>query len=138
MVESLNNINICTWNSWGLASSIPYLRALCLQYEVVCVTEHWLHQNRLQKLGDVSVDMNFWGRSSCHSMSEKYGYNKGQGGVAILWNKKLHSIAPLCQIQHDRICTVRLQCDNSSIINIFCVYLPARGCADDIEITLDE
>ena len=50
----------------------------------------------------------------------------------------VHSIAPLCQIQHDRICAVRLQCDNSSIINIFCVYLPARGCADDIEITLDE
>ena len=23
------------------------------------------------------------------------------------------------------------------MINIFCVYLPARGCADDLETTLD-
>ena len=138
MVESLTNINICTWNSRGLASSIPYLRTLCLQYEVVCVTEHWLHHNRLLKLGDISEDMNFFGRASSYSSSEKYGYSKGQGGVAILWNKKLRSVAPLCQIQHDRICAIRLQCNNDTIINIFCVYLPARGCADDIEVTLDE
>ena len=24
------------------------------------------------------------------------------------------------------------------MVNIFCVYLPARGCADDLEVTLDE
>ena len=33
-------LKIWTWNFRGLAASIPYLRALCTQYEVVCITEH--------------------------------------------------------------------------------------------------
>ena len=41
-------------------------------------------------------------------------------------------------IQHDRICGIRLQNESAAIINIFCVYLPARGCDDDIVTTLDE
>ena len=57
---------------------------------------------------------------------------------AIIWDKRLTSVTPLYQIPHDRICGVRLQCENSSVVNIFCVYMPARGCADDLETTLDE
>ena len=73
-----------------------------------------------------------------YSGSDMYGYSKGQGGVAILWNRNLTSITPLYQIAHDRICAIRLQCDNASVVNIYCVYMPARGCADDLETTLDE
>ena len=42
------------------------------------------------------------------------------------------------QIEHDRICGIRLQNNNDAVINIFCLYLPARGCDDDIATTLDE
>ena len=138
MQSKLKELNICTWNSRGLVASIPYLRLLCATYDVLCVTEHWLHHNRLHKLGDISKNFNYFGRSSMYSSSDMYGQSKGQGGVAILWNKNLTSVTPLYQIMHDRICAVRLQCENASIINIYCIYMPARGCADDLETTLDE
>ena len=138
MQISHNKIKICTWNTRGLSASIPYLRTLCRTNEVVCINEHWLHQNRLSRLGDISPDFNYFGRSSIYSASDRYGYYKGQGGVAILWSNNLHSVTPLPQIQHDRICAIRLQCTNDAVFNIFSVYLPARGCADDLGTTLDE
>ena len=138
MPENQYKIKLCARNTRGLVASIPYLRALCTNYDIVCMTDHWLHHNRLQKLGDIAEDMNYFGRSSLHSSSENYGYHKGHGGVAILWNNKLCSAAPLCKIQHDRFCAIHLHCKNGSVINIFSIYLPARGCADDLEITLDE
>ena len=132
------SLKISTWNSRGLVASVPYLRLLCGKNDIVCITEHWLYQNSLTKLEDISTNMNSFGRSSKFSQSEHYGCTKGQGGVAILWDKRLKSITPLCQIQHDRICAVRIQTENSSVINVFCIYMPARGCADDIDIVIDE
>ena len=138
MKSSPNHLKICTWNSRGLVASVPFLRALCEQNDLVCITEHWLHQNRLRKLGDIAIDIDFIGRASRHAPSDKYGCHKGQGGVAIFWKRKFNSITPLRQLIHDRVCAVRLQGENNSITNIFCVYLPARGCVDDFHATLDE
>ena len=88
MPGSLNHLKICVRNSRGLATSVPVLQALCKQNEVVCVTEHWLHQNRLSKLGDIADDVDFIGRASRHAPSDNYGCHKGQGGVAIFWKKE--------------------------------------------------
>ena len=82
-------------------------------------------------MNEISHDTNHFGRSSRHASSGNFGYYKGQGGVAILWNASLSSVTLLFQIQHDRICAIRLQNENGSVFNIFCIYLPARGCADD-------
>ena len=131
-------LKLCTWNTRGFSASIPYLRKLCKENDLVCITEHWLHQNRLNKLDEVAQGINHFGRSSKYALGDNFGYHKGQGGVAILWNSNLTSITPLFQIQHDRICAVRLQCENACVINVLCVYLPARGCADDLDETLDE
>ena len=92
----------------------------------------------MYKLSEIAQDVGYFGRASRHAPGDKYGYQKGQGGVAIFWSKTLTSVTPLLQIQHDRISAVRMQCNNTTIVNIFCVYLPARGCADDIVVTLDE
>ena len=43
------------------------------------ITEHWLHQNRISKLGDNHPDFNYFGRASSYSPSDSYGYSKGQG-----------------------------------------------------------
>ena len=137
MPGSLNHLKICTWNSRGLTASVPFLRALCKPNEVVCVTEHWLHQNRLSKLGDIADDVDFIGKASRHAPSDNYGCHKGQRGIAIFWKKKLSSITPLRQLNHDRICVIRMQGENNSITNIFCVYLPARGSSDDFHATID-
>ena len=132
------SFNILTWNTRGLVASIPYLRSLVEEADVLCITEHWLHANRLTKLSDIAGNIEFFGRASKFSTGERFGYTKGQGGVAILWDKNLKSVTPLVQLQHDRISGIRLQNENSAVINIFCIYLPACGCEEDILTTLDE
>ena len=55
-----------------------------------------------------------------------------------MWHNSFKGVTPLRDILHDRICGVRVQAVNGSVINIFCVYLPAYGCGEDYETTLDE
>ena len=133
-----NSISICVWNARGLKTSIPYIRELCKRYDLVLITEHWLHSNRLDELDGIAENVSYFGRASRHSGDEAYWVRRWQGGVAILWNKNIISITPMHDYVHDRFCAVRIQNDNSAVFNIFCVYLPARGCSDDLTTTLDE
>ena len=55
-----------------------------------------------------------------------------------MWHNSIGGVTPLRDIVHDRICGVRVQTQNGTILNIFCVYLPAYGCGEDYETTLDE
>ena len=101
------------------------------------MTKVWLHQNELNKLSDISENFEYSAGASNFSTNERYGYSKGQG-VAILWKRDLPSITPLLQVHHDRICGIRLQMGNNSVINISCIYLPARGNEEIIEVVIDE
>ena len=47
-------------------------------------------------------------------------------------------VLTLCQINHDRICGIRIESLEHAIINIFSIYMPARGCEGDLEECLDE
>ena len=129
---------ITTWNSRGLSASVPYLKELMRTSDVICLSEHWLHANRLNRLEEISDDFNVIARASVHSGASKYGITRGQGGVAILWRKSLGGISPMSQITHDRICGIRAQTNSGFILNIYSIYMPAPGCCDDFEITLDE
>ena len=64
--------------------------------------------------------------------------NVVKGGMMILWDKALSGITPVNEIVHDRICAIRVQNVNCAVFNIFNVYMPAEGCADDLAVTLDE
>ena len=39
---------------------------------------------------------------------------------------------------HDRICGIRVQNRKGAVFNIFCVYMPSRGCEGDLATSLDE
>ena len=131
-------LSLCVWNSRGLSASIPYIRELSTQHDIILLTEHWLHSNRLKKLGEISNRMNFCARASKHSDADNYGSIRGQGGVAILWKKELSCITPLNWITHDRICGVRLENTKGTIFCILCVYLPAVGSDEDYDQIIDE
>ena len=131
-------LSITTWNSRGMVSAVPYLRTLCKLSNFIMVTEHWLHDNRLRLLEQIDNEFEYFGRSSKLSSAECYGTSRGQGGVAIMWHNSFKGVTPLRDILHDRICGVRVQTVNGAVINIFCVYLPAYGCGEDYETTLDE
>ena len=135
---TLNNLKICTWNCRGIKSSVPYVRQLCERYDIVMITEHWLHANRLSELSEISDDMSFIARSSKFSGAEEYGLRRGQGGVSIFWKREIVGISPINDFTHDRICGIRLQNNIGAVFNIYCVYMPARGCEGCLDQTLDE
>ena len=129
---------IVCWNSRGLSAAVPYLRELISIYDIICLSEHWLHDNRLTFFEEISKDVDFFARAGGASGAESYGSRRGQGGVCIMWSKSLKGITPMINIKHDRFCGVRLQNLNGAVFNLFSVYLPARGNADDFSTCLDE
>ena len=131
-------VSLCTWNSRGMCAAVPYLRELTSRHEFIFVTEHWLHSNRLSKFREISDNICSWGKSSKYSDAEYYGSVRGQGGVAVLWDKTLGGVTPLNHITHDRICGVRWENAKGAICNLFCVYLPAKGNEESFEQVVDE
>ena len=133
-----NQLKIIAWNSRGLSASVPYIRSLLDRCDLLCISEHWLFENSLNRLGDISVDHIYVANASTSANAENYGLKRGQGGVAILWHKSITGITPIDNIVHERICGVRVQNDKGQVINVFSVYLPARGCEGDLNVCIDE
>ena len=77
----------------GFNSSIPYLRSLCERADIIAISEHWLHENKIKRLEEVSENFYYCARSSSYASSENYGTLRGQGGVGILWSKKLGGVS---------------------------------------------
>ena len=131
-------LRLCAWNSRGMSAAVPYLRQLVQNFDILFISEHWLHHNRLGKLNDISVDVDWFARASRFSGSEHYGSSRGQGGVAVIWGKNLSGVTPLTQIHHDRICGIKMQTKDGAILNFLCVYLPAKGSNENYGEVLDE
>ena len=133
-----NGLKMSGWNTRGLVAAVPYLKLLMESNDILCVSEHWLYPNRLNILEEISKDFNVVARSSVHSNPDQYGTKRGQGGVAVFWRKSLRGVSPITEITHDRICGVRVHTSAGIVLNVYSVYLPSPGCADDYDEVLDE
>ena len=136
--RALNEISVCAWNMRGFEIAIPYLRHLMSKFQIVCVSEHWLCSNQLNKFSDIDSNFDYVCHASSKSSAETYGRGRGQGGVGILWHKRLGGVTPICEVKHDRFCAIRVQTPTGNVINIFSVYMPSPGSDDDLSTTLDE
>ena len=136
--EGRSKISIVCWNSRGLVTSLPYLHSLLESNDIIALSEHWLHSNKLNILTEMSSDFNVVARSSKYSDASSFGYRRGQGGVALLWRKTIGGVSPITSLINDRICGIRVQGEFGRVVNIFSVYLPAPGSADDLSVVLDE
>ena len=106
----------------GFSSSVPYLRSLCKEADIIAVSEHWLHENMLKQF-EVSEKLSYCARSSKFAQAEHYGTKRGQGGVALLWRNSVGGISQISDLIHDRMCGIRLQTCKNLIVNILSVYL---------------
>ena len=131
-------ISIVCWNTRGLVASLPYLNKLMVKNDIIAISEHWLHSNKLRTLNNISNDFNVIARSSKYADASEYGYKRGQGGVALFWRKTLGGVSPITTIKHDRFCGMRLQCDDGRVLNILSVYMPSPGSPDDYNEVMDE
>ena len=122
----------------GFNSGVPYLRKLLDSNDIVIVTEHWLHSNRLSRFKEVAGDIAYSAKSSRFASSDNYGCARGQGGVAILWHNSFKGITDIKEITHDRITGVRIQTQCGGILNILGVYLPANGSPEQYAPCIDD
>ena len=132
------NLKIGCWNSRGLSASVPFLRETLSNNDVFMLSEHWLHNNRLHMLNEISNTFEYHARASKSSPEDVYGIKRGQGGVAIIWHKKLKGVSVIETMKHDRFCGIRMEGPNGSVFVFIAVYLPASGSRDSLSVTLDE
>ena len=137
MPES-TTLKLCCWNARGYLTAIPYIRQILSDCDVLAISEHWLHENRLGILDEISLSHNVYARASSASCAEKYGSHRGQGGVAIFWHKRIAGISAVTDLIHDRACAIRMQTSDGSVIYFMSVYMPAQGSNDDLRVILDE
>ena len=133
-----SSISVACWSSRGMLTSIQYLNTLMENNDIVSISEHWLYANCLYKLSDISDKFNCVCRSSKHAGAEQYGTHRGQSGVALFWRKELGCVSSITDINHERICGIRLQTKSKRIINFFSIYLPSQGSPDDFGTAIDE
>ena len=131
-------LKIGCWNTRGLSAADPFLRMMLDKNDVFMISEHWLHNNCLNDLDDISSDFYNHGRASKASPEDCYGLRRGQGGVAIFWRKNLTGVSILQNLKHDRICGIRIEVENGAIIILLSVYMPAAGSRENLGVTLDE
>ena len=132
------NLAITAWNVRGIQSAIPYLRELLAESKIVCISEHWLFENNLCILDQISEDFNVVSAASKFSSPDVFGRGRGQGGVALFWRCDLPGVTPISDLVHDRVCGIRFQTPKGMVLNILAIYLPARGSDEDLGTTLDE
>ena len=109
-----------------------------MENNIVAISEHWLHENRLGMFNEIAGDIRFCGRASNFAKADNYGTRRGQGGVALLWKYNMVGVTEISNVIHDRICGIRIATKDGGTLNIFSVYLPAQGCGEDFEACLDD
>ena len=134
----MDSLKVACSNTRGYLSSIPYLKELLIDVDVLAISEHWLHSNKLNILNGISDTHHVFGRSSKLSSAEHYGSGRGQGGVAIFWRKSIAGFSKVTNIIHDRACMIRYQSQNGVVLFFISLYLPSQGSQDDLRTALDE
>ena len=115
-----------------------YIRKLLGDVDVLALSEHLLHSNKLSILNGISDTHHVFGRSSNLSTAEHYGAGRGQGGVAIFWRKYIVGFSRVTNIIHDRACVIRYQPQNADVFFFISLYLPSQGSQEDLRTVLDE
>ena len=138
VMGDVSDLKIGCWNCRGLRSSVPYIRELLEGHDVLAISEHWLHNNKLNVLSDLSTTHSVHARASRQSADEYYGARRGQGGVAIFWRKDIPGFSAITDVTHDRICAVRYQNQKGGVYIFLSIYMPSQGSIDSLEECLED
>ena len=106
--------------------------------DIVGVCEHWLHANKLRVLEEVSDTHLVHARASDCAAAADYGCGRGQGGTAIYWSRNMKSVTVVPNSLFDCASGIRVQNAAGGVCYFWCVYLPALGSKDALDVPLDE
>ena len=130
--------NITAWNVMcKLDCAKPLLNQLLNESDFLIVNEHGLFPCELHKLRNFHRDFKCLPKSSKHNIDARFGDEKGIGGCALFWHKRLHCrIRPMPNVGGDRFCVVQLTTDHKTYA-IIGMYLPHQTCKiDDFYVEL--
>ena len=113
--------------------TVRYISALLDDYniDIIGISEHWLFPNSLNFLQ--TLHTGYDGVGVCSSKSDPFtSHHRGQGGVALMYKKKLSSSITTIDIDDDRICGINVKFPDGRIVKIIMVYMPSSnyGIAD--------
>ena len=105
---------------------------------MIFLQEHWLFECKLQKINDLSDNINFAAKGADHFHPlQPCQLPRGYGGTAIIWKKELDTYVKVLQEGNERIQCVELKTNSDRPILCISVYLPSKGKADSTEEFLD-
>ena len=58
--------------------------------------------------------------------------------MALFWGKNLTGVTAVTEVILDRACAIRMQTDDGGVLYFVSVYLPAQGCDESYEASLDD
>ena len=105
--------------------------------DIVGVCEHWLHA-RVGVLEEVLDTHLVHARASDCAAAADFGSGRCQGGTAIYWSKNIKSVTVVPHSLFDRASGIRVQDTAGGVCYFWCVYLPALGSKDALDVALDE
>ena len=84
------------WNAHGYLASIPYIKQLISECEILAISEHWIYENRLFIPSEISDTHLCFARSSKLASAEDYGSGRGQGGGRLCSRTNTSLASLLC------------------------------------------
>ena len=124
------SISITTFNCKGYSSSLKELQELCSTHRIICIQEHWLSKQTLEKLNCIDGNFRSCGVSPVDSGS---GLLTGRpyGGVGILWHTSLDTIVSPLKLDYDWMCGITVNTGLQKF-NVLSVYLPYQ-CNENVD-----
>ena len=121
-------LNVTAWNARGLSTSIAYVTQLLQASDVFVVSEHWLPEQELYKLGHMHPDFCATGKAgdSKHKHSSHCW-----GGVALLYRREYGTRISEVNVDSNRLCAICIHHANNVDISIIGAYLPQSACKND-------
>ena len=103
-------LTIAGWNMRSLNSAGPYMHELssAKKADIICVAEHRLYENELNKLNDLELEYDFIAKSSTDLKNYDQSRQAGHCGLAIFWRKSWNP--RICSVisNSDRICAIEI------------------------------
>ena len=95
--------------------------------DVIGLSEHWLFPHSIDFLHSIDCEFEYFGKcdSDLYTPIDGAMRQRGKGGVALLWHKRISKQVSHVQIDDDRIIAIDVILENNLHLIIICIYMPS-------------
>ena len=133
MYNTMDRINICSFNCRSFKNSLPVIYDLCNKYDIVLLQEHWLIPNDLCLLNNAHGDFQSYGISAV-DISSDILVGRPFGGTAVLYRKSLADQITVIDSDESRITGIQINTNVGPLL-LLNVYMPTNY-SDDVSLEL--